>query len=52
MDKETGIFNGGKLKHSLIHAQKIEGERHKGTIEMGPFFLVPQHCRYFFIIHI
>jgi hypothetical protein len=37
MDKETGIFNGGKLKHSLIHAQKIEGERNKDTTEMGPF---------------
>jgi len=37
MDKETGIFNGGKLKHSVIHAQKIEGERDKDTIEMGPF---------------
>jgi hypothetical protein len=27
MDKETGIFNGGKLKHSLIHAHCPEDRR-------------------------
>jgi hypothetical protein len=53
MDKETGIFNGGKLKHPVIHAQKIEGERNKDTIEMGPFAWSHNIVDiYFFIIHI